>query len=344
MIKEIGSEFWDAPLGTGVQSSLFPKNTGFFLSGRNALSFLIEEIQAKQPFHSVLLPSYCCETMIEPFLAHGMTVEFYPVFLNEQNRLVQDLPQKQECDGILMLDYFGYARQTPLPRYDGIVIWDATHSLLSGVPDNADYVFGSLRKWAGILTGGYAWCNSGSFQKQFPVKTNARYVRLRRQAMEEKKSYITGGCRDKHYLSVFAEAEECLETVSHGAAEACDIDRMRRLDVDLIWNRRRENAAQLLRMVSDFALFSELRNSDCPLFVPIRVTNGKRNELRKFLIEHKIYCPVHWPVSSKHRLTERTRVLYDEELSLICDQRYGQADMDRMCTALLHFFEKEKLS
>ena len=343
MKREIGSEFWDVPLGTGVQPFLFPKDTGFFLSGRSALNFLIEEIQARQTFHSVALPSYCCETMIEPFLTHGVAVEPYPVVYDETGQMVQMLPQTLHCDGILVMDYFGYVRQTMLPKYGGVIIRDVTHSLFCGIPSDADYVFGSLRKWAGFWTGGYAWSREGAFQMPLPVETNQAYVELRHQAMREKIDYLYGSRPNKHYLSVFAQAEKLLEKDSHGASDPRDVEYAKKMDMEFIRARRRENAATLLKVLSDFALFPKLQNSDCPLFVPIRVTGGKRDELRKYLVEQKIYCPVHWPVSSKHSLTDKTRILYDEELSLMCDQRYGQADMNRMYTTILRFFEQEKL-
>lgn len=342
MKQEIGSEFWDVPLRTGVQPFLFPENTSFFLSGRSALNFLIEEIQARQAFHSVALPSYCCKTMIEPFQAHGVAIELYPVIFDGSGQLVQMLPQRLQCDGILVMDYFGYVRQTMLPKYGGVVIRDVTHSLFCGIPSDADYSFGSLRKWAGFWTGGYAWSRDGAFRTPLPLKMNRAYVELRRQAMREKIDYLYGSYPNKHHLSVFAQAEELLEKDCLGASDPRDIEYAKRIDVELIRARRRENAATLLKVLADYALFPKLQNSDCPLFVPIRVAGGKRDELRNFLIEQKIYCPVHWPVSSKHNLTEKTRIPYDEELSLICDQRYGLADMNRLYTTILRFFEQEK--
>ena len=89
------------------------------------------------------------------------------------------------------------------------------------------------------------------------------------------------------------------------------------------------------------ALFPRLGERDCPLFVPILVPGGRRDALRRFLIEQDIYCPVHWPTSSFHRLTEVERRVYDEELSLVCDQRYGETDMERVLQAVEEFFGGE---
>ena len=78
-----------------------------------------------------------------------------------------------------------------------------------------------------------------------------------------------------------------------------------------------------------------MKENDCPLFVPILVEN--RNELRKYLISKNIYCPVHWPISSLHKLSDEERYIYDHEISLVCDQRYNLEDMDYICECIKEF-------
>lgn len=341
MRREIGSEFRDVPL-TEEENSLFPAGAAWFLSGRDALRAVIRDIQAKQPFRSVALPSWCCHTMIEPFVSSGMEVCFYPVIIRGGEGLVKDLSSLPPCDGILLMDYFGYGAETAVPAFDGVVIWDATHSVFSRIPVCADYVFGSLRKWAGFWTGGYAWRKDGPVLDAGTGPRPEPYTRLRQQAMAEKRSYLEGQREDKQYLATFAAAEELLECGASGPADERDIQAAKRLDVTFLRQRRRENAARLLEEVSEMALFPTLEETDCPLFVPIRVPGGKRDALRRFLIQREIYCPVHWPESPLHRLTGETRELYDMELSLVCDQRYGPADMARTCAAIHEFFEQEK--
>ena len=56
----------------------------------------------------------------------------------------------------------------------------------------------------------------------------------------------------------------------------------------------------------------------------------KRNAVKKSLINAQIYCPVHWP---KNRLVTpdmRVNGIFDTELSLICDQRYTEYDMEEI--------------
>ena len=74
-MKEIGSEFWTVPGKYG--------DIAYLLAGRTALEYIIREILARTNICSVLLPSYCCHTMIEPFVRHNIHVRFYDVFFDD---------------------------------------------------------------------------------------------------------------------------------------------------------------------------------------------------------------------------------------------------------------------
>lgn len=346
--KEIGSEFWDVAPCSERKLPLFPVKTRYFLSGRSALSHVIEDIQARHPLKSAMLPSYCCYTMIEPFLSHGVSVHFYPVYLDCNGQLKQEIPEHHGCDAVLIMEYFGYASpKIWTKKYDGIVIADTTHSIFTCTPSkiNADYVYGSMRKWAGFWTGGYAWHVNGVFALPKPSLMDHTYIKLRKQAMEEKAAYINAffEVQKEGFLSLFAKASDMMTSKSNLCAAERDIEFLNRFDAHGIKKRRRKNAKTLLKYVSEYALFPELKGDDCPLFVPIVLPHEVRDKLRKHLIEHQIYCPVHWPVSSKHLLTQETERIYREELSLVCDQRYDQTDMERMGQAITDFLHTEGL-
>lgn len=324
--SEIGSEFWDVP--TGQTNGLFGADTKWFLSGRSALKAIL----AQSKLRKAALPAWCCDSMILPFLQAGIEVSFYPVYA--QNGLVQDL-SGVDADGILVMDYFGYTGQVDLSGFSGTVIRDVTHSLLSKSYDDADFYFGSLRKWAGFWTGGYGW---GVDLAASPA--DRAYVALRQRAMEEKSRYISGETGNKDYLAQFAQAEQWLETADTMAGDRRDEALARTLDVAFIKERRRANAKRLLDAFSDIAVFPQMGEQDCPMFVPILVPKGQRDALRRHLIDRQIYCPVHWPVSEYHRLDERSGALYAQELSLVCDQRYTPQDMDRIINAIKEFWKR----
>ena len=94
---------------------------------------------------------------------------------------------------------------------------------------------------------------------------------------------------------------------------------------------RRSNAHVLYKGLDGLIqfLFSE-EDMDCPLFVPVLLEH--RDQIRQVMIDNKIYCPVHWPKPDGCNSN-----LYDMELSLICDQRYGEEDMMRIVKVLKGF-------
>lgn len=328
---EIGSEFWAVPLAQ-FENKLLPDKTRWFLSGRVALDAIIKDIKKRNSVNTAALPSWCCDSMIVPFLKNNINVKFYSVCFKE-GKLHQNLDEAEGADIIFLIDYFGF-EQTHDVKFDGIKICDITHSVFRTRQKDADYYFGSFRKWAGFLTGGFAYKKDGELLNDFNVQNGDEYVMLRKEAMNEKKDYINGLNNTKGFLEKFSKAEELLDSGIIGSATESDIQNALFLDVELIRKKRRENAEILIRGLCDFAVFKEMKEGDCPLLMPLYIQNGKRDELKKHLIDKKIYCPVHWAVSEFHKLNSSTEKIYKNEISIVCDQRYDTDDMQRIVSEI----------
>lgn len=324
-MKEIGSEFWNVPL-CEKNNIFFPKSTRWFLSGRVALSYILLDIKKISNVKTAWLPSWCCDSMIKPFYDNGIDVNFYSVYFDGQ-KLVQEVPKNAEL--ILVLDYFGFCNDNDYSEYEGIVIRDLTHSVFCKKYDDADYYFGSVRKWCGIWTGGFAWGETLNYCNIEIQNPNQKYVEIRKTSMEEKKKYIDGKTHNKAFLESFSQAEEILDEISDiEFASDRDIRIAGSIDVNLIKDTRRKNAEVLLKELGEIAIFNSLGEDDCPLFVPIFIKN--RDIVRRELIDSSIYCPVHWPISDLHRLNDKTKLIYQNEISIVCDQRYTVEDMERI--------------
>lgn len=331
--REIGSEFWEVP-AVDRPTGAFAKSAQWFLSGRCALKTIIRELK---DCRTVAMPSWCCDSMIQPFADAGFEVRFYPVFW--QDGLIQEV--KLDADVLLVMEYFGYSScSLDLTGYRGVVIRDVTHSVFSAQYADADYYFGSLRKWCGVWTGGFAWADDGH-RLEMQQGDDLGFVSLRREGMRLKDRYIRGeASADKGYLHVFNGAEEALEQAGIAPADPRDVELAMRLDVQTIRARRRANGAILQKAFPDWLMFPEMKAADCPLFVPVLVPQGRRDALRRYLIENEIYCPIHWPVSQYHRLDEKTGFIYENELSFVCDQRYSGEDMERTVAAVERFWKE----
>jgi dTDP-4-amino-4,6-dideoxygalactose transaminase len=93
--------------------------------------------------------------------------------------------------------------------------------------------------------------------------------------------------------------------------------------------RRRKNYLHLQEKIGEFALIPLLDDATVPLGFPVRVAN--RNSIREALFRAEIYPPVHWPINEcvPDEFTE-SHTLSREIMTLPCDQRYNEEDLDRM--------------
>ena len=334
-MREIGSEFWSVEIAT-QPCQIFDNNIQWYISGRSALQAIIKDLRWAK---TVSMPAWCCDSMVKPFVDAGMKIKFYPVY--PDHGLKQEIDV--DADVLFLMDYFGYTEERVNDH--PCIIRDVTHSFFSRNYDDADYYFGSLRKWCGICTGGFAWSKKKNRLYE-GIKNGFNYVSLRSEAMDLKSSYINKKTSisgelvtDKHFLSIYEKAEQELDNIGIVAAPERDIELARMLDVDYIVSRRKENGRALMKAFPDMIVFPDLGEHDCPMFVPILVPNGKRDALRRYLIERDIYCPVHWPVSSYHEADSKSAVLYNDCLSLVCDQRYKQEDINRIINTIYEFME-----
>lgn len=336
-MREIGSEFWERSVPAQTEAS---DNEAYLLCGRTALRLIIDDIRKRRDFRKVMLPSYCCESMIEPFTSAGIEARFYQVYKDHL-----EYPYGNDADAVLLIDFFGYINpeNVEIARREKqtgkIVIYDATHKIGGNpaVEAYADYSCCSYRKWF-YCNFALATKHSGAFHI-IEQKTNNDYLALRDEAAREKEKYFADESVGKYkFLSLYSEAERMLDRNYVGyAGEPVTFD------ISEIAFVRRKNAAYLIDKLKEIPAVQLWRNTigeeDIPLFVPILVDPRVRDDLRRALIEANIYCPIHWPVSALHG--ERNE-LYDREISLICDQRYSIGDMERELCVIRDYFQNKR--
>lgn len=358
---EIGSEFWTdcTPRSNHGEFTMRPK--GIYathsvietLSGRTALEHIVE-LLVKEGKKTAYLPSYCCHTMIEPFLSHGVQVSFYDV-VTDDGGLKRNVVKNNQADVILLMDYFGHTdSETSVIAHQQkeagkTVIYDATHSLYSNIDYTPyDYVYGSYRKWIDINCGFLA--KDGEFEAASVTQNIAGdepYPRIRTELFDLKAGYMSGKAIEKSsFLDKINVAEAILEEqYHHKLPDGRSLDVLRTANADFIKYQRRLNADALIDGINGInasrirTINAKLSPDDTPLFVPVLVDTECRDALRRHLVNDFIYCPIHWPYSEMHRAAGPARKLFDAELSLICDQRYGREDMDRITESIRTFFK-----
>lgn len=341
---EIGSEFeWNNIVEEDGILDWLPQglDSVFTFSGRTAIEVALKNISKKR---KALIPSYCCDSMIVPFRDFNISYDFYQVTKSEYGISIGiEEESLMDVDILFICNYFGFNIQFPdelikkFKNKGGTVIEDITHSFLS---DNvfhsySDYLVGSLRKWGDLLDGGYCCSRNVSIAIKPEKKPDKSYISNKTNAMKLKKAYLSG---DKIKKNIFLDIyEKCNRFLSDNYSDTLmsisSNVRLSQWNIPEIRKKRRENSRELLSAINHIEWIKtvfDVEQMDCPLFVPILIEKDKRDYVRKKLIQNDIYCPIHW----QHPKEVCKSELYDMELSLICDQRYGYSDMQRIISVL----------
>ena len=342
---EIGSEFEMPDEGVISACTEFSEYE-LTLSGRTAIHLAIQDLLSQREVQKAWLPSYCCASMIQPFQDSGIPVCFYSVNRDRASGISRERFVPKYNDVVVSMDFFGFSDYENQALIESclsngvLVIEDTTHSFLSSNSDyNADYCIASIRKWFPLAFGGVVKKRDNSIKGKLH-QPNEQIVKQKRRAMQEKTDYLNSSERDPDAKAQFLDKfricnQSLLQEYKNFGIDAWSKSVLMKQDIDEIRQCRRENAKMLLNGLKHIRninpLFPSIREEDCPLFVPIVLE--KRDQLQKRLADQKIYCPVHWPKPRPEAKSD----LYESEISLICDQRYGKKDMERILDVLTKF-------
>ena len=343
--SEIGSYFWlddqeQKPASGEIAWLPSVQDSCFTFSGRNAIDVALRDLLKTRSIHCVYMPSYSCVSMHQPFLDKGMKIEFYRVGF-ENGAFTYELPKADKNSIVLIMSYFGLStgaeREAIRTLHAGgaVVIEDITHSLLRGdaASEESDYLVASLRKWFAVPTGGWVGKRAGTIAEK-PALDSNHAVKDKIAGMKEKYGYLTGKIDSKeNFLLTQAKFDNDLIHVDKMLKiDDVSLGILRETDVQAVADRRRKNARILmegLRGLEGLTLPEFDPENDTPLFLPVFLKTEERNALRQFLINRGIYCPVHWP-----EVMGAPEGVRENELSLICDQRYSEGDMKAIAAAV----------
>lgn len=352
MTKEIGShlEYDETIILEESSSAWIPvcSDYCFTFSGRSAIELVILNIKKYKNIYKVYMPSYCCSSMVDPFLKHNIQVLYYEVFYDKEDGLQYNINTLIDCDIFFVMGYFGihfFNDDNIIDQFRAkgtIILEDITHSLFSTSPHTADndYFIASIRKWLPVATGGIA----GKVEKSFniePMIDSNNLVQTKIEAMKDKRRYLMDENTSKHkFLNAFSVFESKLKNIDwRYKIDDLSLHLMEKLDVNLIIKQRQENALYLYEHLKDITQIGFLVKeyditASTPLYFPIMLDSKQRDSLRKYLIENNIYCPIHWPTENyKHSNISKF------ELSLVCDQRYTVKDMEHVVYLIKSWFQ-----
>lgn len=306
-----------------------------YSSGRAALYQILMSI--KLTTLKVWLPDWLCESMIDAVRKTHIDYDFYSLGRNlrmDVKQFVEHNKPLWENDVIVLVNFFGSVdveRTISELRECGVhsvIIEDdvqALFSFLDDKPHTADYRFTSLRKSIAAPDGGLVWTKHtlpevNKINTFAPLKLKGALI----------KGDSQDGDSDDAYLSCFEEGEDLIEKNYESVMSVESQNIFGNTNLEDVAQCRKRNAQYLVSELLKLGIepLLPIHDNCVPLFVPI-VING-RDDLRRTLRQHAIFCPVHWPLRSDMRDLEMGSFMAEHELSLVIDQRYSLEDMQCM--------------
>ena len=334
-MREYGSEHhWQSRQGfEGVTRRREIYAWRFYRSGRDAL----KQVARLHRGATVLLPALCCESMILPFTLNGCPVAFYKLKPDLTGDEADVLSKAAPGTVLLYMPYFDVQPFTTdfltrLRQSGVILLEDRTQDIIVGRPASflPDYTVASIRKWAALPEGGIL--KTAAVLPR--VAADSRFGALRRQAMEEKGTYLENGDAElkQDFLEKFHEAEALLDESGQPVSMSMENRAyMENIDFALVLSARRRNAAVLEQALAELAAAGTIRplcksETTAGLYYPILLEN--RDAVQQALARRNIYCPVIWPIPAQAQgICENSETTAAHILALPCDQRYTERDM-----------------
>lgn len=329
--KFIGGTFGLEDLGAQSGQSLpFLEGRRLLLvNARSGLRLLVERLRPRCTW----LPSYLCDSLVRPLKAAAASFQFYPVDYHLHIPSLNWLEDIQPGDLVVFIAYFGFPLQQGLAqaaRERGAwALEDDSQALLSAHHDpQAHFRLYSLRKFIGVPDGAILALIDPDVRlsPRLAPPPPRWWLQALNACLLRREFDRHGGDQGWSRLSNLAESAMPLKP--YRMSEISRLVMSSRVDYQALAARRIANYRLLLERLGEFALFPYLPDGVVPLGFPVRVRN--RNEVFKQLVDQQVHPLLHWDLRGWAPASfQDSQHLSRNILTLICDQRYDDADMHR---------------
>lgn len=354
-MREYGSEHQAVLLPDGYFNTFNQYGKCLWLrSGREALHLVALNLgstsspQEKQPL--VLMPAYCCHSMVDPFEKAGWKVVYY--------RLTEDLTvdldylalalAKDSPKAILTMNFYGSASTkeavTCVKRCfsDCMVIEDFSHctfSLADIFNPQVEYYVTSIRKSVGVCDGSVI-ISKESLDESYIEDGETEFVNVRKESQKLKAEYTyTQNSEQKNvFFSELRKQEgeldlfEGVHRISKTGQEMLKV-----LNGGMIRYARQQNMRHILdslRGKVETVPGIEKCIEGAPFSLPILVKN--RDEVQQKLAKRGVYAPVLWPICDEAKaICPVSARMAECMLSIPIDQRYNYDDIEDIANIVL---------
>ena len=310
-MKEIGGYFeLELRHGEHYHQGALRLNTG-----RNCFEYILRSRQ----YRKVYIPYYTCEVMLEPLRKCNVAWEYYHI--NRHFEPVEAF-MLQKDEAFLYTNYWGL-KQDCVERLAGIygsqLVVDNSQAFYAQPIDGID-TFYSARKFFGVPDGAYLYTDR---HLDAELEQDVSYPRCAHLLRRIDESASQG-------YSDFRRDDEMLDNQPIKRMSRLTERLLEGIDYEGIKERRRKNFQYLHQALKGSnQLEIVLRDEDVPMIYPYLVGNGQ--ELKKKLIENKVYVATYWGnVLEWCGMDALEYYLTLNLLPLPIDQRYNDSDMIKL--------------
>ncbi|WP_137936691.1 DegT/DnrJ/EryC1/StrS family aminotransferase [Chitinivorax sp. B] len=306
-------------------------NSRWYANARSALAHLLRHKQCTR----VWLPAYLCDALVDAILYAGCRVQFYPVdeqLHPDSNWLVSRI---NTGDAVLAIDYFGRSpnslfRGLVQSRQDVIWIEDRAQAIDTGQPPWGTWQLFSPRKLLGVPDGGLL---VGPQLADLPTPHGIPPIHVSAWLRRED----SHGSRNSEWYGRFKQDEADMDIDLRPASKltqhllACT-------PAHTLIQARRQNYARYQAALPYMSFLGETR-----AFVPFGfvIRTPHADALWQHLIDQRIFAQRHWrELSTAVEEFPVAHQLAGELLTLPCDHRLNNADVDRVIAAIQVFFDE----
>lgn len=285
--------------------------------GRNCLAYLIRSKKIKK----LAVPFFMCDCIFETCDKYGVDIFYYHI--DEEF-----MPDIRSCDSdtwVYVMNYYGQLCQEQLlflkEKYRHIIVDNAQAYFDMPLP-GVDTLY-TCRKFLGVPDGAFLYTDAFIEEDLMQDESHNRM------------GYMLG--RYERTASEFYE-ESVKNNDSFENAPIMKMSKLtenflRAVDYKRVKSKRTENFQYLHERLGHMNLL-KLHLAEGAFAYPLLLENGR--EVRKKLIENKIYVPILWPnvINDSSEFPYET-YLAKNILPIPCDQRYDISDMEEIVQCIV---------
>jgi len=318
------------------------KNTQLFTNGRSALFFILKNIKSK--INKVYVPSYLCESILQPIKKLGIKFIFYEI----RNNLNFKIP-KEKKSAIIILNYFGLENRSVENisndyKKNIYYIYDCTHNIFNKY-DNFKvfnkkniFRFASIRKYIPFPVG--AICNLDYVNLKKIKKKNKKILKKFNKLIDRNK-YFNNSKKNIFYENQLLNEQDRYKlyenrTIFKNKLPEDIENKIKKYNLKRILFIRNNNYNFLKKKLEKKVKIVS-KNTCYPLYLTIFLIKDNKKKVFNYLSKQGIFSVNLWPIPKEVNRNnfKYTFALNKMLISFPIDHRYNLKDMEYMASNIL---------